>query len=161
MSGELVKVEESTSIIAANPFRFPDGQFWTSIDVTDPEQAAHLFSLRQASGKQAKECVNLPVEVTQVLRRWGESVNDDTGETNKYIGTAFLTKEGDVITSGSIGIERDVETLFALGVIPPWKPPLKISFANVPTTKGRSMLKMQIDIEDLKKRLKALKEKRK
>src|SRR4029077_12659078 len=140
MSSELVKVEEVPSILATRPFGFGRDQFWTSINLADPDQAVHLLRIRQKGDKEAKECVNLPVNVQHILRRWGEQEDDQSGEVRQYLGTTFLTDKGDTISSGSMGLERDIESLFALGLIPPWNPPLTITFETVPTARGRSML---------------------
>jgi hypothetical protein len=156
MTTELATNEGVPSILANRPFGFERTQFWTSLDLHDPEQAVHLLKIRQKGDKEAKDCVNLPVELTHILRRWGEQTDNDSGEVRLYLGTTFLTKNGDTISSGSIGLERDLESLFALGLIPPWKPPLKVTFTFSKTSKGHDMLKMDFDLDDIKKRLKAM-----
>src|SRR5688572_23580694 len=109
MSNELVHVEETPSILANRPFGFGKSQFWTSIDLTDPVEAVNILRIRQKGDKEAKDCVNLPVEIVHIMRRWGEQADDDSGEVKHYLGTTFMTKDGDTISSGSAGLERDLE----------------------------------------------------
>lgn len=153
MSNEIAKIDETPSILATVPFGFGRHQFWTSIDLSDPVEAVNLLRIRQKGDKEAKDCVNLKVELTHIMRRWGEQLDDDTGEVKPYLGTTFMTKDGDTISSGSSGLERDLESLFALGLVPPWKPPLAVTFTFSKTKNGRDMLKMMFDLEDVKKRL--------
>lgn len=154
MSDELATITNEEGILSQRPFNFNKGQFWTSLDLNNPKDAVSLIKIRQAGGRTAKECINIPLLVTHIMRRWGSQVDDDSGEVREYIGTSFLTESGEVISSGSIGIERDIESLFAITLLPPWKPPLKIAFELFKSKKGRDMVKIVFDWDDLEKRLK-------
>lgn len=153
MTNEIATVNHEEGILAARPFNFGKGQFWTSVDLTSPKDAVKLIKLRQGGNKTAKEMINMPLMMVHVMRRWGEQRDDDTGEVHEYLATSFMTEDGQVIQSGSTGIERDLETLFAIGLIPPWKPPLKIAFELYKSKNNNDMIKMSFDTADLEKRL--------
>ena len=157
MTTDLATVQAEMGIVAATPFRFNDGQFWTSLDFNNNDELVHLFRMRQSSDKTFKDCANMALEMVHILRHWAEGTDDATGEVRKYIRTVFLTKEGDVVSAGSIGIERDIETLFALGVFPPWNPPLKTTPTLVKGKGPNSMLNLKLDMKDLAARMKAAK----
>lgn len=161
MSNEIDSQETGLAILAKTPFRFADGQFWTSLNFDKPEDAVNLFKMRQTSDKTAKEVANTKLNVVHILRHWAEGESEVKGEIRRYIRTVFLTENGEIMSAGSIGIERDIETLFALGVVPPWNPPLEITTKIVTGTGNRDMLKLELNIKDVISRMQKVRKGRK
>ena len=109
-----------------------------SLKAKTPEEKIQLFNIMNNPEKRIADCINIPIEVTDIFVEVVTCVNQETGEVKECPRIVLIDKNGVGYTSVSFGIFSALKKVMQVFGNPTWKIPVKL----VPTqlTKGTNKI---------------------
>ena len=107
------------------------------------EEKKKLFKALNNPDKRLADCVNMELEIKDVIAEIVETHNEETGEIQKAPRVVLIDKEGTSYQCVSSGIFNAVKKLMLVFGQPTWKKPIKVKVIQI--TKGtRKILSLDI-----------------
>lgn len=114
---------------------------YTSYPVKTAEQKLRFFSVISGDTDTASSYINKVLAVENVTMR-KVTMTDDSGEVIEVPQTILHLAGGDNVRFASVVVAKQILTLFQMGFIPPYDPPLELLLERKEIGGGRSMYRL-------------------
>ena len=112
--------------------KLPIGRYLTSIDPSDKKMRMQLALAVQGKPPSLADCLNLEIEVVNLLYHRVRIVDNDTGEVKELPRLCLFCKDGKVYsTSGQKAIKDALMPAQLFGLTLPYSPPQKFKVTKI------------------------------
>jgi hypothetical protein len=115
------------------------GAVWASTMPTDDEGKAALFNMVMGQLPKLSSMMNIPINVTDIVRQQVELTNQSTGEVQPGVRTIVITDDGKAYSCVSKGISKSLGMLWYGYGPPPWKPARTVTLKQADLADGKRM----------------------
>lgn len=132
----VVETEQNTAAFAVT-----EATGAQEIRATTTTEQTYLFNALAGGSEKVADYIGKTVDIVAMVVTSADvskDINDPDGEKECRPCTHFFTDEGKHIASVSNGIAKTARTLLTVGIIPTEETPLRISFKEIPTKKGKA-----------------------
>lgn len=141
----LVVAQDVASVDLVEQLKNPAGQFYCSIkdDGTRKSKVAIYNAVNSVENRLA-ECINMTLEVINVVAFPVALPNEVTGEINNCLSTVLITKDGKAYGATSQGIANSLARIFSIVGMPDngaWETePVKMKIKQMDTRNGANKM---------------------
>lgn len=119
MPNEIVKIDSTFADMMGYH------NLWTTLDLTTQEGCTKLAVALDSNNPKLDDVINTELQITDIVTRDMEGVQDDGGEITDYMGIVLVCANGKCYFTGAKGIKQGLFLASIRRGKPPWKPPLR------------------------------------
>ena len=110
---------------------------YCSIKADTFESKASVYNAINAPDKKLSECINMIINVSDVVAHEVTLIDNETGEVTKALRTILVDTNGVTYQAVSVGVANSLQRIFSIfGEPATWKNPLKVKPVQKTTNNG-------------------------
>ena len=137
----LVVAQDVASVDLVDELKNPNGKFYCSIkDDGSRKSKVAIYNAVNSVEKRLADCINMTLDVINVVAFPVALPNEVTGEINNCLSTVLITKDGTAYGATSQGIANSLSRIFSIVGMPDdgaWeKEPVRMKIKQMNTRNG-------------------------